>query len=90
VNVLFQKRIENIVAGARELKSAQLVPRRIILAVTNEIGQDECNDLSSIYLVEQHLDAQDDVRPIAENLRIFHKYASFLLPLMVCDRTLSP
>lgn len=77
-NALFQERIENILAGARELKSANLVPRRYILAVTDQIGQDEVNDLSCIYTVEQHLDGQDDVRPIFKNLRIFHTYAVVL------------
>jgi hypothetical protein len=43
--------------------------------VTDEIGQDKANDLSHIAKVRRRIDGKPDIKPIVENLRIFHEHA---------------
>ena len=52
-----------------------LLPSRYILAVTDEIGQDKANDLSHIAKVRQRVDGKPRIKPIVEDLRIFHEHA---------------
>lgn len=74
-NAVFQDRVQMIISSAREIKEGELLPSRYVFAVTDEIGQDKANDLSHIAKVRQRLNGKPDIRPIVENLRIFHEHA---------------
>lgn len=69
---LFEKQVHTILEGAREQQA--LVPSAYVLSVTEEIGQDRANDVSHLAIVREGPD-EADIRPIAENLRIFHEHA---------------
>lgn len=51
------------------------MPSAYVLAVTQEIGQDQANDVSDIAFVREHSNGEPSIRPLAENLRIFHEHA---------------
>lgn len=74
-NSLFQDRVQTVIGSARELKTDSFVPARYILAVTDEIGQDRANDLSHIAAVRQPPEGDAIIRPLVEDLRIFHEHA---------------
>lgn len=61
-----------------EIQSAQVVARRFILAETEEIGQDERNDVSHIVAVELGLSDEPRIATIAANLRLPHLHACAL------------
>lgn len=69
----FEDRVRPILDGAREQRS--IVPSLYVLCITEEIGQDKANDVSHIAVVREGLDGQRQIRPLAENLRIFHEHA---------------
>lgn len=74
-NAVFQDRVQAIISNAREMTKGGLLPSRYILAVTDEIGQDKANDLSYLAKVRQHFNGKSDIKPIVEDLRIFHEYS---------------
>lgn len=69
----FEDRVRPILDGARERRS--IVPSLYVLCITEEIGQDKANDVSHIAIVREGLNGQRQIRPLAENLRIFHEHA---------------
>lgn len=71
----FEDQIRPILASARERAQGGIVPSAYVLAVTQEIGQDQANDVSDIAFVREHPNGEPSVRPLAENLRIFHEHA---------------
>ena len=51
-NYLFVSRAEELFQGAKELTDQTLVPRRYVLVLTEEIGQDKANDVSYILIIK--------------------------------------
>jgi hypothetical protein len=74
-NAVFQNCIQGIISSAREMKEGGLLPANYILAVTDEIGQDKANDLSRIAKVREFFEGKSDIKPIVDDLRIFHEHA---------------
>lgn len=74
-NQLFQNAATEIIGGARDADKTSVSPSRYILVVTELIGQDMANDVSHIALVTSRVKGPPDIRPIAENLRIFYTHA---------------
>lgn len=74
-NDLFQKRLKATIATGREMKYGSPTPSRYVLVVTEEIGTDKANDLSHIAKVSQRVDGNCDLKPLVEDLRIFHEHA---------------
>ena len=73
--VLFDKKIKEIIAAAREQTTKSIVPTSYILVVTEEIGQDRANDVSHILMVREFADSDPIVKDLTTNLRLFHEYA---------------
>jgi hypothetical protein len=67
-----------ILDTARELKPGSIIPSIYVLAVTQEIGQDQANDVSDIAVVRERLTGDPIVRLIVENLRVYHEHAATL------------
>lgn len=74
-NAVFQNCIQRIISSAREMKEGSLLPANYILAVTDEIGQDKANDLSHIAKIRECFEGKSDIKPIVEDIRIFHEHA---------------
>jgi hypothetical protein len=74
-NELFNIKAQAIIAAARERSAVGLVPANYMLVITEEIGQDRGNDVSRIGRVRERAGRQPLIRPLAENLRIFHEHA---------------
>jgi len=77
-NRLYQQAISSVIDGARDLEKTKVIPNRYVLAVTELIGQDQANDVSHIFLVEQHLGAEPRQTALVKNTRIFHLHACTL------------
>ena len=71
----FTAQMTERLSQARERKDGGVVLSSYMLAVTEEIGQDRANDVSHIAAVRERPDGEPLIRPIAENLRIFHEHA---------------
>lgn len=71
----FEVRLHMILESARERIAGRIMPSSYILAVTQEIGQDRANDVSDIANVRERIDGKLSVRPLVENMRIFHEHA---------------
>lgn len=71
----FTEQMTALLSNSRERKKERVVLSSYILAVTEEIGQDRANDVSHIAAVREHPDGETSIRPIVENLRIFHEHA---------------
>lgn len=71
----FTKPILDLLSRARERRQDGLVLSSYVLALTEEIGQDCANDVSHIALVRERPEGDPVIRPVAENLRIFHEHA---------------
>ena len=67
-----------VIDTARERKPGRILPSTYVLAVTQEIGQDKANDVSDIAVVRERLTGDPIIRPVAENLRIYHEHAAYL------------
>lgn len=74
-HVTFNERIHTILNSARERTEGGIIPSAYVLAVTQEVGQDRANDVSDIAAVRERATEGPIVRPLAENLRIFHEHA---------------
>lgn len=77
-NALFQKQISRVILGAKDFAKTQIVPSRYILAVTELIGQDQANDVSHIFLMQERPGSEPCATPLVENARIFHLHACTL------------
>ncbi|KUL92588.1 hypothetical protein DK26_28275 [Bosea sp. WAO] len=77
-NMLYQQAINNVIDGARDLQETKVIPSRYILAVTELIGQDQANDLSHIFLVEERFGSEPRITTLVRNARIFHRHACTL------------
>lgn len=49
-----------------------------MLAVTQEIGQDQANDVSDIAVVRERVADDPIILPILENVRMYHEHAAIL------------
>lgn len=74
-HTLFDARIRHLIDTARERTPNGLVLSTFILAVTEEIGQDRANDVSHVAAVREPIEGDPIVRPLVENIRIFHEHA---------------
>lgn len=74
----FQARTEAVIDGARALADTQVQPSRYILACTEQIGQDEANDVSHILLIQQRPGFAPRTKALVRNARIFHLHACSL------------
>jgi hypothetical protein len=77
-NRLYQQAINEVIEGARDLAETKVFPSRYILAVTELIGQDEANDVSHIFLVEERPGSKPRMTALVRNARIFHLHAAAL------------
>ncbi len=77
-NTLYQRAIAEVIDGARDLEKAKVIPSRYVLAVTELIGQDQSNDVSHIFLVEEHPGGEPRMTELVRNARIFHLHACTL------------
>ena len=50
------------------------MPARYVLAITEEIGQDQANDLTRIGLVKAGIPEDEVVKEFVLDARIFHEY----------------
>jgi hypothetical protein len=73
-NDLFEEKIRQLIASARDWDAAPIKPPRYVLAVTELIGQDRANDVSHIALVRERLHEKPATKMLAVNLRIFHDH----------------
>ena len=80
----FEEKVRQIMENARELRT--IVPRIYILCITEQIGQDEANDISEIAIVRERFNGKTEVHYIAKNLRIFHEYALALAATYAVER----
>lgn len=73
-NELFRQQLVALLHSAREHTPNSVVPARYVLVITEEIGQDNANDLTRIGLV--HAGAWEDevVKELVLDARIFHEY----------------
>jgi hypothetical protein len=71
----FEKHIQSIFVHACEHGETKILPSAYILVVTQEIGQDRANDVSDVAFVRERGNGAPIIRPLAENLRIFHEHA---------------
>jgi hypothetical protein len=74
-HTIFDERIRATLKSARERTEGGIIPSAYVLAVTQEIGQDRANDVSDIAAVRERATEGPIIRPLAENLRIFHEHA---------------
>ena len=75
---LYEKAIRSVIQNARDISNAKIIPTRYILAETEIIGQDQANDVSHIYLIEERLSGETNTKPLVKNARIFHEHACTL------------
>lgn len=71
----FSRQMTALLANAQERKEGGVVLSSYMLAVTEEIGQDRGNDVSHIAAVRERLDGEPFIKPVVENLRMFHEHA---------------
>jgi hypothetical protein len=83
---LFTKPMLDLLSRARERKRDGLVLSSYVLALTEEIGQDCANDVSHIALVRERPEGDPVIRPLVENLRIFHEHALALAAAYALSR----
>jgi len=73
-NALFDQMVRNLMERARDRAKAQIVVMEYVLLVTEEIGQDKANDLSSIFHVHEGADRSRS-KVLLRNGRIFFDHA---------------
>lgn len=73
-NEIFDKKVKDLVHKAKDIDETKLLLPRYVYLVTREIGRDQKNDLSSIYLVRGY-DAPEVYVTIVEDEQIFFEYA---------------
>lgn len=73
-NELFSQRLRALLHAARERKSDSVVPSRYVLVITEEIGQDQANDLIRIGLVQAGVPDDLVARELLPSTRTFHEH----------------
>jgi len=73
-SVLFDQMVRNLMEQARDRSKTQIIVMEYVLLVTEEIGQDKANDLSSIYHVHEGPDGSRR-RAFLKNGRLFFDHA---------------
>jgi hypothetical protein len=74
----FQRHAIALLEQLREMDSSPVLASRFVLAITEEIGQDERNDVSHVVLVDQASREKPRTKALAENLRVPHMHACAL------------
>jgi hypothetical protein len=77
-NRLYQEAITHVIDNARDQNKSKVIPSRYVLAVTELIGQDQANDVSHIFLVEERPSGEPRTTALVKNARIFHLHACTL------------
>jgi hypothetical protein len=72
---LFHQKLRAIATSARELTSESILPTRYLLAITEEIGQNQANDISHIYIIHEFPDSEPIADEILTDARLFHEHA---------------
>jgi hypothetical protein len=72
-NTIFSDSLRRLADEAQSRENALIVVPRYMLLVTEEIGQDKANDLSSIYLVDEGI-TEERRNPLIENERLFFEH----------------
>ena len=75
---VFQEKISELLNEAKDIDGVGILPNRYMLIVTEEIGQDKCNDISHAAIVIENPDGTQDFEEIFFNQRLFHEYAMTL------------
>lgn len=73
-NELFCRQLGALLHVARERKRDSVVPARYVLVITEEIGQDQANDLTRIGLVHAGAPEDEVVKELVLDARIFHEH----------------
>lgn len=73
-NALFCEQVRTLLHAARERTPNSIVPARYVLVVTEEIGQDQANDLTRIGLVQAGTPDDLVVKEFVLDARVFHEY----------------
>ena len=71
---LFEEQVRQLIDRAQDRTKARIVSTNYLLLVTEEIGQDKADDLSSIYHIHEGV-AGTRKRVILENARLFFEHA---------------
>jgi hypothetical protein len=74
----FQKRVTRVIDNAQSIEKLPTLPNRFILAWTQQIGQDEANDVSEILLVERSPGLEFRTTFLVQDARIFHRHSCTL------------
>ena len=77
-NRLYQRAITDVIDCARDLEKTNVILSRYVLAVTELIGQDQANDVSHIFLIEERPNGEPRTTELVTNARIFHLHACTL------------
>lgn len=72
---VFQKQMVDVMKRARELTEQPVLPRRYMLLITEEIGQDVAFDVSHLAEVFTRPDGEDTYYEVWEDRPIFFEYA---------------
>lgn len=73
-NELFCEQLGALLHAARKRTRDSVVPARYVLAITEEIGQDQANDLTRIGLVHAGAPEDEVVKELVLDARIFHEH----------------
>lgn len=75
---IFQEKISALIEEAKDIDKETILPSKFMLIVTEEIGQEQGNDISHAAIVTVHTDGTQDFDEIFHNQRLFHEYAMTL------------
>jgi len=73
-NELFCGQLGALLHAARERTQGSVVPARYVLVITEEIGQDQANDLTKIGLVHAGAPEDEVIKELVLDARIFHEH----------------
>ena len=71
---LFSLEVKEIIRASKSMDETRIIRPQYIRVITEEIGQDIANDLSSIYCVSE-FPGLENQSVIIQNERLFHEYA---------------
>jgi hypothetical protein len=72
-NTLFDAAVHRLIEEAKDQGESPIVVPRFVLLVTEVIGQDKANDLSSVYLIKNDIAGERSI-PLVENERIYFEH----------------
>ncbi|MHA7680631.1 hypothetical protein [Cupriavidus sp. PET2-C1] len=75
---IFQEKISKLLNEAKDIDGEKILPNRYMLIVTEEIGQDQGNDISHAAIVVENPDGTQDFEEVFSDQRLFHEYAMTL------------